>query len=285
MRHSYLIIAHNEFEILKLLVAALDDERNDIYVHIDKKVKSLPVLTAVKSNLYVLKKRIDVRWGNYSQIKCEYLLWEAAMSNGPYDFYHLISGTHLPLKDQNIIHSFFNNYQGMSLFSNLDKRERDYQEILKLHRFNFFTKTYASTNKALSIVSQFLWKSFIALQHWLMITINDGIQFYWANNWCSLSQDAVSYLIEHKKKILRRYRWTFCGDEWFAPTELMNSGLSQSVIGSDELLYGYIQKSNASVLTMDDYKKLISSGCIFARKFSKDFIDVVNAIIKYEGID
>ena len=30
-KHAYLIIAHNEFEILKLLVNALDDARNDIY--------------------------------------------------------------------------------------------------------------------------------------------------------------------------------------------------------------------------------------------------------------
>jgi hypothetical protein len=30
MKHAYLIIAHNEFEVLKKLVEALDDEKNDI---------------------------------------------------------------------------------------------------------------------------------------------------------------------------------------------------------------------------------------------------------------
>lgn len=29
--HAYLIIAHNEFEVLQKLVGALDDPRNDIY--------------------------------------------------------------------------------------------------------------------------------------------------------------------------------------------------------------------------------------------------------------
>ena len=36
-KHAYLIIAHNNFEQLKNLIHALDDTRNDIYVHIDKK--------------------------------------------------------------------------------------------------------------------------------------------------------------------------------------------------------------------------------------------------------
>ena len=38
--HAYLIIAHNEFDILKKTIQMIDDERNDIYIHIDKKCKN-----------------------------------------------------------------------------------------------------------------------------------------------------------------------------------------------------------------------------------------------------
>lgn len=38
-KHAYLIIAHNDFEILENLIILLDDMRNDIYIHIDVKVK------------------------------------------------------------------------------------------------------------------------------------------------------------------------------------------------------------------------------------------------------
>ena len=41
-KHAYLIIVHNEFEILKLLVKTLDDARNNIYIHFDAKCKDLP---------------------------------------------------------------------------------------------------------------------------------------------------------------------------------------------------------------------------------------------------
>ena len=35
MKHAYLILAHNEFVILERLIQAIDDERNDIYIHFD----------------------------------------------------------------------------------------------------------------------------------------------------------------------------------------------------------------------------------------------------------
>ena len=94
-KHAYLIIAHNEFEILKLLVNALDDARNDIYIHFDAKCKDLPNLECNESGLYILQDRIDVRWGDYSQIETEILLFEYAhniqdKTGVNYLYYHLI---------------------------------------------------------------------------------------------------------------------------------------------------------------------------------------------------
>ena len=58
MRHAYLIIAHNEPEILQMLISALDDARNDIYVHIDKKskldIKSFKIYYVSVSQILVL---------------------------------------------------------------------------------------------------------------------------------------------------------------------------------------------------------------------------------------
>ena len=51
MKHAYLIMAHHEFEVLGKLVQALDDERNDIYIHFDKKVKNYPLLKTKYTNL------------------------------------------------------------------------------------------------------------------------------------------------------------------------------------------------------------------------------------------
>lgn len=72
MKHAYLILAHGDFELLQCLVSALDDERNDLYVHVDKKVKELPSLTVHKCRLYLIDERIDVRWGSVRMLEAEF---------------------------------------------------------------------------------------------------------------------------------------------------------------------------------------------------------------------
>jgi len=37
-KHAYLIIAYHQWDLLKVLIRMLDDERNDIFIHIDKKI-------------------------------------------------------------------------------------------------------------------------------------------------------------------------------------------------------------------------------------------------------
>ena len=75
MRHAFLILAHNEFQILKILLSMLDDGRNDIYLHIDKKVVLGPLeqdlFRLAKARLFVLEQRLDVRWGDISVVKAE----------------------------------------------------------------------------------------------------------------------------------------------------------------------------------------------------------------------
>ena len=117
-RHAYLIMAHNHFDFLKELLACLDDSRNDIYLHIDKKAgpfdKSGFSDIVKKSRLYFTE-RLDVHWGGYSQIACELLLLKSAVSRHPqgvYTYYHLLSGADLPLKSQNEIHTFFERHAG-----------------------------------------------------------------------------------------------------------------------------------------------------------------------------
>lgn len=67
MKSAMLIIAHNNFEMLKLLISKLDYKDNDIYVHIDKKC-GVPDFTQFEgltkySKTICLRERISVKWG------------------------------------------------------------------------------------------------------------------------------------------------------------------------------------------------------------------------------
>lgn len=103
MKHAFLIIAHNEYPVLEVLLSMLDDERNDIYLHIDKRATELfqqiKKVKMQKAGFYLIENPIKVYWGDISQVQVEYLLFETALSHGPYAYYHLLSGTDLGSAD------------------------------------------------------------------------------------------------------------------------------------------------------------------------------------------
>lgn len=83
MKHAFLIIAHNEYPILEVLLSMLDDERNDIYLHIDKRAVALyqkiKGFKTRKAGFYLIEKSIKVYWRDISLVKAEYLLFETAL--------------------------------------------------------------------------------------------------------------------------------------------------------------------------------------------------------------
>lgn len=264
MKHAYLIIAHNEFGILQRLVSALDDDRNDIYIHFDRKVRELPEVKVDKSGLHVLKNRIDVKWGTVSQIRCEYAIWREALNNGPYGRYTLLSGTHYPLMEQEALSTYFEKKDGKNLFPYMDRAD-DYQIDMKMQRINVAP-------------CSIIWRAALKAQRLFGIRINRDLTFYNAGNWASLTEDAVKYLCANEGRIVKKYRWSFCGDEFFAPTELMSSDLAGSVEFSRDLLKFEIGRSNAKTYGAEDYDELIGSGCAFARKFSETDVSIIDKL-------
>lgn len=268
MTHAWLIIAHNEFTILQRLVSMVDGAECDIYIHFDKKLNSIPSICAERARLFVLSDRVDVRWGSVSQIKCEMTLFEAAAKNGPYDYYHIISGTTLPLKPLDKLDSFFSDCGGRSVLTGL-RQDTPYQEMLKVRRYNLFLRNYTSPHWLVRGLSQFGWKSAIAIQRFLHIQANRGKVFYKASNWLSLSEDAVRYILSRKTEIRHTYRWSFCGDEYFVPSELMASPLKDRILNSDIYLKREIARDKAATFQLREYPALAESNYLFARKFTE----------------
>ena len=53
-------MVHNNFKQLELLIDLLNDSCNNIFLHIDKKLKILPKLETKHADLICLKQRIDI---------------------------------------------------------------------------------------------------------------------------------------------------------------------------------------------------------------------------------
>ena len=88
-KHAFLIIAHKNDDTFRTLLKLLDDSRNDIFIHMDKKTPGYDCgaieRSLVNSRVFHTV-RTDVKWGGYSQINAELLLLKNATENGRYPF-------------------------------------------------------------------------------------------------------------------------------------------------------------------------------------------------------
>ena len=110
---------------------------------------------------------------------------------------------------------------------------------------------------------------------------NKNEVFKIAANWVSLTERGVDWMLSKKNEVLKKYRFTLCGDEWFVPSELENSELKFNVLYYDKLLKHSIERFSAKTWHTGDYDELIRSGCLFARKFSRKDMAVVDKILDH----
>ena len=278
-KHAYLIMAHNNFGILKKLLSLLDDPRNDIYIHIDKKVKSFDFDQAVNvcqhSSVQFTDKRIDVRWGEDSQVKTELLLYKTA-SKYNYKYYHLLSGVDLPLKTQNEIHDFFENDNRQFIFYYDVIKKIDYQRLSRYH----FPKTM--NTRIVTIFNVLQEKLSIDRIKKYNMTLKRGY------NWCSLTHDAVLYLLEHERFIKKICKFSVCADECYKQFLFYNSSFKNRIYidsngnPNDMRAVDWSRRVGNSphIYTIDDLQMLLDSDKFFARKFDENTdSEIVDAIV------
>ena len=93
------------------MIQLLDEERNDIYVHVNKKVEKFNFdkykAMVKKSKIVFSKKRVAVFWGSPLLLEAEMILLRLAYNSGKYSYFHLLSGADLPIKSMDYIYNFF----------------------------------------------------------------------------------------------------------------------------------------------------------------------------------
>lgn len=284
MKHAYLIIAHHEFEVLTRLIEALDDPRNDIYIHFDQKISELPLIRANYSRLYILEERIDVRWGDVSQIESEIALFEQAVQHGPYAYYHILSGVDMPLKSQDFIHDFFTQHKGKEFIG--FNQDDNYKSISrKVQRYHIYPKYFRSGKGISDFLRRLLRFIFLRMQFIFFPLRNKQILFRKGLNWVSVTQEFVLFLLGKRVEIMGNYQYTFCADEIFLQTICWNSSFREKLFDSDNEGHGCMRligwKNNDLVDWEDkDFEILMNSDALFARKFNSKHIGVVNRILK-----
>lgn len=215
-KHAYLLLVHTCPGQVRKLLALLDDPRNDIFIHIDKKAPFGPEVlesSCRHSGLHFIEPRISVHWGGVSIMRAELALLKAA-TPGNYAFYHLLSGLDLPLKPQDEIHAFFDAHPDRE-FLRLWQMEGSHD-----HRFTCYNIFPEGKH---SWYLNLLNNLGISVQKLLGIHINPGISFYYSSQWFSITDDFAHYVLSQEKWLEKVFSHTGTCDEVFMSTLLMNS--------------------------------------------------------------
>ena len=278
MKHAYLILAHNEWDLLKILVSRLDDERNDIYIHIDAKVDMLPDVVAENTGLHFINNRVDVRWGDLSVVEAELALFEEAVAKGPYAYYHLLSGVDMPLKSQDYIHAFYDANQGKE-FIGYTLTEITPEIERKALRWHLFPRCFKSGN----IFVKALRSGCLRLQELLGIRRNEGVEFKKGSQWVSVTDGMARCFINNIDWIRRTFSHTFCSDEMVMQTLCWHSEFRQNIYCADDDAKGCMRAigwRNGCLYDWEasDFEALKNSPALFARKFNSRDMEFIGKI-------
>lgn len=276
-KHAYLILAHKNPQQLRLLLSLLDDERNDIYVHIDKKAafSSKDVKDCcTKSAIVFIEPRMRITWGGVSIIRAEMALLEVS-TRTQHSYYHLISGLDLPIKPQDEIHDFFNANSGKE-FLDMWKMEGHTMNRAKYYTLfpegnHFFLTNWL--NHAGKFISKFLG-----------LEINRGVVFRQGSQWFSITHGFARYIVDSADWIDKVFSHSCICDEIFIPTVLERSPYKDNLYnhgrptGHEKTCANmrHIDWSRGSSIrhpwtyTIKDYDLLKSSPCLWARKFDEN---------------
>lgn len=277
-RHAYLIMAHNEPELLKILVSLLDDKRNDIYIHLDKKSNIQDfVHIATKYASLTWTSRINVNWGGWSLVEAELLLLATARKVGGYAYYHLLSAVDLPLKKQDYIHEQLDSTPEMEYFD-LDPREYGREELIRRTKWRFlFGEHYRDPCIFRRKFCSFVRNAFLKFQQILKIGKHYDVELAKGSNWFSVTESCSDYILSNTKWLKQNFRYAHAPDEIAISTLFRNSSFYKMM---SQISIRKIDWKRGGPYTWqdEDYEELINSSALFARKFSSKNLELVYKI-------
>ncbi|RRD80254.1 glycosyl transferase [Alloprevotella sp. OH1205_COT-284] len=280
MKHAFLIMAHQEPEVLLALLRLLDDERNDIFLHIDRRAadlnKAVADLRLEHARLFRVEPSAEVGWGDLSQVETELRCFEAAHRRGTYAYYHLLSGVDLPIKTMDELHAFFSTCGGREFigFWNDEHHRRDLQR--KISRRYFFTRYFKRRpHRWRHRFTAPLRNIALSVQKMARYRRRHIIDFQKGFNWCSITHGFCTHLLEHRACVRRIFRHTLCPDEIYKQTLVWHSPFRAALHDTDDPERGSLrridwQRGNPYVWQVKDIDELMRCELMFARKFSAE---------------
>jgi hypothetical protein len=271
MKHGVLVLAHQYPDHLTDLIKCFDEDFY-FYIHIDEKSKfSSSDIAELKkiSRVQFVSQKLRILWGGFNHLNAILLLATEALRQKELKYFHVISGQDYLTKPVHVIKKIFedNPADYMDYFEVLhSKWEKEWLERISLYGpYEIFNSKSFFGNKILTAL--------IVLQRKLGFKRKlPDIKLFGGSGWWSLSRESVEYVMNYTERnpsLLKRLRYTFCADEIYFQTILMNSPLKGKVINNNLRFIDWTKRNGSFPANLDesDFQTLVHSDKIFARKF------------------
>ena len=278
MTQALLITAYKNFNQL-IELADYFDKGFEIYIHIDNKqtisseyLQKLHSFSQVK--LVSFKHKVNYAGRNH--LKSILHLSEEALKNKNNYYFHVISGQDFPVQPLSYYFEFAQKNKETNFLEYFEMPNPQWENggMDRLELFSFYDLLDAK--KQLRIIHKL---NRIQKKTGFKRKLNiNNQQLFGGSTWWSLNQQTLQYVIDYTNQhpnLLRRMKHTFCSEEIYFQTVIMNSPFASSVINNCLRYINWNLKHNSipAILDQDDLSNIKVGNYLFARKFDSPYSD------------
>lgn len=273
MKQAILITAYKNFHHLCKIINHFD-ENFCFYIHIDKKSKiSMSEIESLKKigKFVFISQEYKTNWGGVNHLKCSLLLLKESLKNKELEYFHLISGHDYPIKSSTYFHDFLSKNKGKQFLEYFTLPAKVWEnggmERLELFNLHDIINAKGKYNVLIGRFNQLQRK----LGFKRKLNFNN-LQLYGGGTWWSFSRECCEFIstyVDSNPQFLKKFNYTFCAEEIFYQTLILNSPFKNNVV-NDHLRHILWEFKNGNVpgnLDESDYDSIISSTHLFARRF------------------
>lgn len=271
---AILITAYKNYHHLEDLVNFFDGSFN-IYIHIDKKSsiskENLNKLSS-KERVQYVSQQYKINWGGINHLKAILELTKEAVNNKENKYFHLITGHDYPIKPLEEFSQFFEKNKGNDFmeYHTLPYSSWPENGMDRLSRYNMYDLLDGRTG-----LNERLIKGFSKLQKEVGFKRSFSKDFpplFGGSTYWSLKRESLEYVFQYMNdhpKYLKRFKYSFCSEEIFFQTILLNSPMKETILNNNMRFIIWEERNGNFPANLDfsDYENIKNSDALFARKF------------------
>lgn len=284
----YLILTHKNPEQLEILINKLSSTKSKVYVHIDWN-SNIDEFNYLKNKAIFIKKRVKIRRWWYSMVDWTLGAFEEILKNmSEKDHLVIMSWQDLPIKSQDFINKFLNNYIWKSFLEYRIQPNNEWNilnRIIKYHFHDLIIPNYIDnfikkivwlffdTSWLRNQVFCFIFQRFVNFFMPVKKYLYNNYKLYWWSSWMIISKNHIDLIInfcntKKWKKFVKGFKTVAWPDEIFFQTLLLNTEEKNNII-NDVLWYIDWKKWPwlPRILDVTDLEEIKKSDKLFARKF------------------